>query len=411
MIRSFGETRPRIDPSAFISEAAYVVGDVEIGPDCTVWPGAVLRGDANSIRLSRNVHIEDGSVLHAVRSPLVLGETIVIGHGVVLHCARIGDRSMVANNATVLDWSDIGAGCLVDAASVVRERTVVPDGSYVSGHPAEVRGQTQAAQLQRIELGAQLHRETAAAYREAGLATPRRVSTQAPPVQRALVVVAHPDDAEFYCGGTLALLSRQGAATRIVVCTSGERGGQGGPALAERRVAEQERAAALLGDVEAALLGYPDGKLQDNDELRRDIVAQVRRFRPDAVFTFDPDHSFVQTYSHTYLEHSDHRALGAATLAALYPRAGLATYYPDLLEPGLSPHHVPELFLFESPQPDHYVDISETLEAKLAALAAHKSQEGVWGGQVEVGRRLAADAGLACGCEHAEAFKHLQLSV
>src|SRR3990172_8298186 len=102
MIRAFGEKRPRIPPSAFVSEAAYIVGDVEIGPDCTVGPGAVLRADANAIRLARNVHIEDPSLLHALQTPLELGDTVVIGHGVVLHCARVGDRSMVASNATVL---------------------------------------------------------------------------------------------------------------------------------------------------------------------------------------------------------------------------------------------------------------------------------------------------------------------
>lgn len=411
MIRPFGDKRPHIDPSAFISEAAYVIGDVEIGPDCTVWPGAVLRGDANAIRLARNVHIEDGSVLHAVQSPLVLGETVVIGHGVVLHCARVGDQTMVANNATVLDHAEIGSRCVVHSNSLVTPRTAVPDGSFVSGNPAEVRGETRPDQLRRIELGAQLHRETAARYREAGLADPREVLLDAPAIARALVVVAHPDDAEFYCGGTLALLARRGGAVRIVVCTGGERGGlAGGEALAARRRAEQEAAAAALGSAEVVMLDYRDGELVDCDELRRDIVAEVRSFRPDAVFTFDPHHAYVQTHSYTYLDHSDHRAAGLAALAALYPRSAFPTFYPGQLDEGLAPHRVREVFLFESPQPDCYVDITSALDVKLAALAAHESQAGVWGGQVEVARRLAADAGTACGREYAEAFKRLRLS-
>jgi len=410
MIRTFGDRRPRIHPSAFVSEAAYVVGDVEIGPDCTVWPGAVLRADANAIRLTRNVHIEDGSVLHAMQSPLVLGDTVVIGHGVVLHCARVGDQTMVANNATVLDHAEIGARCVVDAGSLVRARTVVPDGSFVSGNPAEVQGETRPDQLHRIELGAQLHRRTAAQYREAGLADYREVLLEAPTVERALVVVPHPDDAEFYCGGTLAMLAERGSALCILVCTAGEQGGRGGEALAARRRAEQQAAASLLGRAEVVMLSHPDGGLLDSEELRRDIAAEVRRFRPDAVFTFDPEHAYVQTHSYAYLEHTDHRAAGAAALAVVYPRAALPTFYPEQLAQGLKPHRVRELFLFESPRPDCYVDISETLEAKLAALAAHESQAGVWGGQVEVARRLAADFGLACGRDYAEAFKRLRLS-
>ena len=410
MIRAFGEKRPRIHPSAFVSEAAYVAGDVEIGPDCTVWPGAVLRGDANSIRLTRNVHIEDGSIVHAVMTPLVIGDTVVIGHSVVLHCARVGDGTMIANNATVLEGAEVGSRCVVDANSLVRPRTVVPDGSFVSGNPAEVRGETRPDQLRRVELGARLQRETAARFREAGLGQPREVLLEAPPIERALVVVAHPDDAEFYCGGTLALLARRGSAIRIVVCTTGERGGLGGEALAGRRRAEQDAAAEALGKAEVALLGYADGELVDGEELRRDIAGEVRGFRPDAVFTFDPHHAYVQTHSYTYLDHSDHRAAGLATLAVLYPRAALPTFYPQQLDQGLKPHRVPEVFLFESPEPDCYVDISDALEAKLAALAAHESQAGVWGGQVEVARRLAADEGIACGREYAEAFKRLRLS-
>ncbi|OGO50892.1 MAG: hypothetical protein A2148_07965 [Chloroflexi bacterium RBG_16_68_14] len=233
---------------------------------------------------------------------------------------------------------------------------------------------------------------------------------EAPPVQRALVVVPHPDDAEFYCGGTLALLTRAGGAVRIVVCTRGQRGGRGGEELASRRRAEQEAAASLLGQAEAVVLDYSDGELTDSEELRREIAAEVRRFRPDAIFTFDPEHAYVQTHSYTYLEHTDHRAAGAAALAVAYPRAALPTFYPEQLEHGLRPHRVGELFLFESPQPDCFVDISDVLDVKLAALAAHESQAGVWGGQVEVARRLAADTGLTCGRDYAEAFKRLRLS-
>src|SRR6266571_9204000 len=98
MLRSFNGKAPRVDPCAWVSEAAYVIGDVEIGPDSTVWPGAVLRADFSSIRIGRNTHVEDNSVLHAT-SPMVIGDNVTIGHSVVVHAARIGNSILLANNS------------------------------------------------------------------------------------------------------------------------------------------------------------------------------------------------------------------------------------------------------------------------------------------------------------------------
>jgi carbonic anhydrase/acetyltransferase-like protein (isoleucine patch superfamily) len=169
VIRSFNGKTPRVHPSAFVSEAAYVIGDVDIGPDCTVWPGAVIRGDANAIRLERNVHVEDNAVLHAVQTPLLIGDTVVIGHGVILHCSRIGNNCMVANNATVLEGAELGDRVMVDSNSLVKARTKVEDGAFVSGNPARVLGQTREEQIRRIQGGGRLHVRTAALYKEAGL--------------------------------------------------------------------------------------------------------------------------------------------------------------------------------------------------------------------------------------------------
>jgi carbonic anhydrase/acetyltransferase-like protein (isoleucine patch superfamily) len=172
VIRSFDGRTPRVHESAFVSEAAYVIGDVEIGPDCTVWPGAVIRADANAIRLERNVHIEDNAVLHAVQTPLLIGDTVVVGHGVILHCARIGNNVLVANNATVLEGAELGDFVVVDSNALVKARTIVLARSFVSGNPAQVLGETRPEQARRVQGGARLHLRTAALYKEAGLGSP-----------------------------------------------------------------------------------------------------------------------------------------------------------------------------------------------------------------------------------------------
>lgn len=234
---------------------------------------------------------------------------------------------------------------------------------------------------------------------------------------RALVVVAHPDDAEFYCGGALALLARRGVQVSLLVCTRGDRGGlevrEDGPSLAERRRREQQAAAAILGLADMTMLDHADGELVDGEPLRREIVAAIRRVRPAALFAHDPAPYYQRVGSFTYLHHTDHRAAGQAALAAAFPRAAMPTFYPDLLEPataGLRPHAVRQVLIFDTPHPDCSVDIGETLDTKLAALAAHESQGWVWGGQVEVARRMAEEAGRAAGCPYAECFKRLVLS-
>jgi len=106
MIRSFNGKTPKIADTAFVSEFAYVVGDVEIGEKSGVWPGAVVRGDFGSIRIGQNSHIEDNAVLHAWKS-LIIGDNVTVGHSAVVHCLRIGDNVLVGNNATVLDDTEM----------------------------------------------------------------------------------------------------------------------------------------------------------------------------------------------------------------------------------------------------------------------------------------------------------------
>jgi len=167
MIRSFAGKTPRVAPDAFVSETAYVVGDVEIGAGSSVWPGAVVRGDVGPIRVGRNTHVEDNAVLHSA-TELDVGDDVMIGHGAVVHCRRIGRGVLIANAATVLDDAEVGDECIVAAGAVVVPRTVAPARSFIAGVPAQVRPMTEE-QAARRDWGSDFYRSLAQRYREAGL--------------------------------------------------------------------------------------------------------------------------------------------------------------------------------------------------------------------------------------------------
>ena len=138
MIRSFNGKTPRISPSAFVSEAAYVVGDVEIGEGSGVWPGAVIRGDFGKIRIGSNCQIEDNSVVHSGTN-MDIGDNVMIGHSAVMHGNKIGNNVLVGNNATILDYAEIGDGCIIGANSMVATGQKIPSDSFVVGVPAKVK--------------------------------------------------------------------------------------------------------------------------------------------------------------------------------------------------------------------------------------------------------------------------------
>jgi carbonic anhydrase/acetyltransferase-like protein (isoleucine patch superfamily) len=159
MIRSFNGKTPRIADTAFVSEFAYVVGDVEIGEGSGVWPGAVIRGDFGSIQIGRNSHIEDNAVVHAWKS-LIIGDNVTVGHSAVIHCLRIGNNVLVGNNATVLDDTEIGDFCIIGANSMVRTGQKIPDRSFVVGVPAKIKAEYSSDEIQNI------YREMAGRYSE-----------------------------------------------------------------------------------------------------------------------------------------------------------------------------------------------------------------------------------------------------
>ena len=193
--------------------------------------------------------------------------------------------------------------------------------------------------------------------------------------QRALVIMAHPDDPEFFCGGTVALWARAGCHVTYVVITRGDKGSDAPDMTPERltdlRMAEQRAAAALLGVKEVVFLGYHDGELYPDMRLREDLVRQIRLHRPDAVVLPDPTTYFV---GDSRINHPDHRAAGEAALAAVFPIARGRLNFPQHEADGLAPHSVYHVFVAGPHDSNHQVDISEVFDLKIAAILAHKSQ-------------------------------------
>ncbi len=188
----------------------------------------------------------------------------------------------------------------------------------------------------------------------------------------AMVIVAHPDDAEFMCGGSVAKWCAQGWTVYYVLATSGDKGTHEPDLtpqdLAAIREQEQREACQVLGVKEVIFLGYPDGFLRADEELRGAMVRLLRRFRPDLVVTWD---GFRQGFNH-----SDHRAVGIAVRDAVYPAVRDHLYYPQDKADGLEAHQVNELLLAGTDDPDYHVDISAYVNTKLEAVIRHKSQLG-----------------------------------
>ena len=168
MIKNYDGKTPRLPVSAWVSETALVMGDVELGEYCGVWPGAVIRGDFTSICIDAETIIEDNVVVHS-GTPLSIGRNVVIGHGAVIHCRSIGDNSLIANNATLLDDAVIGSFCMIGAGAVVSPNFVVPDGSLVLGVPAKVVGPVKPHQMDRLKKGNSNYRAMFEKYRRDGI--------------------------------------------------------------------------------------------------------------------------------------------------------------------------------------------------------------------------------------------------
>jgi LmbE family N-acetylglucosaminyl deacetylase len=193
--------------------------------------------------------------------------------------------------------------------------------------------------------------------------------------KRALVVAAHPDDAEFGAAGTAYLWSRQGWHFYYLVCTNGAKGSDDetlSPAqLVEMRRQEQRAAARLLGVRDVFFLDHEDGELTPHREFLGDVVRYIRQLRPDAVFTHDPETVIVRD---AFVNHRDHRATGLTAIDAVYPAARDRFNFPEQVAAGLQPHKVSEIYIWGSERANFEVDIADAIDVKIEALRAHKSQ-------------------------------------
>jgi LmbE family N-acetylglucosaminyl deacetylase len=231
------------------------------------------------------------------------------------------------------------------------------------------------------------------------------------PPQKAMIIAAHPDDIEFVVAGTMAKWVQAGAQAQYVLVTSGDAGshqpGITREELARVREAEQRAAARTVGVNEVVFLGYHDSEVEPTLALRRDLVREIRRFKPDTVVCFDPTQLFV---SDGYINHPDHRAVGQAALDAVAPTAAMPLAFVELREEGLEPHRVKEVFVAATADPDTWIDITDTIDLKIESLRQHASQFPHGWDPGETIREWAAESGTKANVPYAEAFKRIVLA-
>jgi LmbE family N-acetylglucosaminyl deacetylase len=230
--------------------------------------------------------------------------------------------------------------------------------------------------------------------------------------ERILTVTAHPDDVDFGAAGSVAMWTKAGAAVTYCVVTDGDAGGFD-PAIPRLEIpairrAEQSAAAAEVGVKDLVWLGYPDGRLQSTIDLRRDLARVIRQVRPQWVICPSPD----RIWDRLFASHPDHLAVGEAAICAVYPDARNLFAFPELAAEGLEPHTVQEVWVMAAPDRNVYVDVTDTFDAKLAALRAHVSQHTDSDGNLEARIRgwlsqNADEAGWETG-RLAEGFRRIQ---
>lgn len=220
-----------------------------------------------------------------------------------------------------------------------------------------------------------------------------------------MLVVAHPDDAEFSSAGTIAKLTKSGKKVILIQVTSGNKGTARRDLtpfqLADLREHEEEEASRRLGISEGVFLRVTDGEVMPDLQMREKIVRMIRRFKPDVVITHDP--------FRPYALHPDHRNVGLATTDAVYPTARDPLYFPEHAEMGLESHKTAEIWYFGAEHPDKYVDITDTFDDKINALQAHASQVGGRDDLAKMLRERSAEVAKDQPFELAEAFKVVRM--
>ena len=228
--------------------------------------------------------------------------------------------------------------------------------------------------------------------------------------KRVMVIMAHPDDPEFFTGGTIALWARGGAEVIYLILTNGNKGSQDPEMTPERltklRQDEQRTAASLLGVKTIIFLDEPDGELQATLQLRQRVVKEIRRHRPDIVICPDPSTYY---FGDTYVNHPDHRAAGQVALEAIFPAARNPMYHPELLGEGLLPYAVHEIYLTGTAQPNRWVDVTDVMDVKVQAIRSHASQLPDPEGSIERVRQRAAAVDEYGRRVYREAYRYLAI--
>jgi LmbE family N-acetylglucosaminyl deacetylase len=223
--------------------------------------------------------------------------------------------------------------------------------------------------------------------------------------ESAMVIVAHPDDAEFTVAGTVAAWTEAGCRVTYVICTDGNTGSHEPDMtrdrLAEIRRAEQRAACAALGVGEVVFLGYDDGQLQPTLDLRRDLVRVIREHKPETLIAWDPTSLLI---SDEYINHPDHRAAAQAALDAVAPASAMPLLWP---ETG-APHRVRQVYIFGAEKPNVWVDVTQTIERKIAALKQHASQMKDWD-PTEMVKEWGSETGQEKGVAYAESYRVITL--
>jgi len=227
--------------------------------------------------------------------------------------------------------------------------------------------------------------------------------------ERAMAIVAHPDDIEFTCVGTLARWIKSGARVCYIVCTSGDVGidepGMTRGKAAEIREAEERKAAEIAGASEVMFLREPDGLLVANLDLRKKLVREIRRFKPEVVLCADPT---VVLSGDSYINHPDHRAAALAALDAVFPAAGQPNLFEELAQEGFTAHKTRKVYIMSWDKADQFINIEETIDIKIEALRAHKSQMKDWDPADSI-KRWASERAKGKEMAFAEAFKVVTL--
>lgn len=228
--------------------------------------------------------------------------------------------------------------------------------------------------------------------------------------ESVMVIVAHPDDAEFGCAGTVARWVQEGARAAYVLVTSGDVGiakpGMTKQRAAEIREAESLAAAKVAGVEDVVFLREPDGMVVNNLALRKRLVREIRRFKPEVVITGDPTMVFTPSGG---INHPDHRAASGAAIDALFPAIGQPNLFEEFEAEGITAHKVRKVYITARGQGDTFVDISQTIDLKINALRAHDSQLGEWKELEERMREWTAGIGKGKEMAYAEVFRVLIL--